>query len=63
MDQYTESLTKATHDINFTLESLQSALHVSNSVEGIVLLQLIEKTAILKKDIVQLQSASVLDRA
>lgn len=62
METYDTHLTISLGYLTQALASLQSTLTHASSVEAIVLLQLIEKTAYLKRDAEQLLSASQIDR-
>lgn len=56
-----ESLEKATHSAGFLISELMEALAKSNSVEGIIILGLVKKSADLKNEINALLNAHAMD--
>jgi len=56
-----ESLLKATHDLGFAFDDLQKAMKTANSVESIVLLDLIRRTGDLLQQTKALLEASNAD--
>jgi hypothetical protein len=57
-----EKLTMITHDIGFAVEHLQEALHKSNAVESIIILDLIRQAVELKNGVERLHLAWKEDR-
>ena len=56
-----EPLTKVTHDLGFVCDGLQEALKKANTVQGIVLLDIIRRTGDLLQQIKALREASNAD--
>jgi ABC-type dipeptide/oligopeptide/nickel transport system ATPase subunit len=57
-----ENLTKAIHDLDFTVNELQGALGKSGSVEGTVILRLLGLARELKSDVEMLLNDHQIDR-
>jgi hypothetical protein len=53
----TEPIQKAVHDVGFLLRDLQDALPSAGALEAFVLLPLIERVAILERDLRAFQEA------
>lgn len=51
MNELLEELTKAHHSANYTAGDLRVALQSANAVQGMALLKLIERAAVLSADI------------
>ena len=58
-----EPLLKATHDMGFAFDDLQEAMKKANTVQGIVLLDLIRRTGDLLQQTQALLEASNADEA
>jgi len=56
-----ESLTKAEHSAGFLMDELRDALHKATSVQGIVILDMIERAAKLNQEIKALHNAVECD--
>ena len=56
-----EALEKVTHDMGFACASLRLALHKAGNVEGLIVLNLIERANELRRDVEALLNAHVVD--